>query len=91
MGNLLRLPSKRYWYRIGEIARWLDVGTHVIRYWEAQFANELGKLERSPRGQRVYSRRNAVIFGAIKQMLYVEGYTTQGARRKLRELAREPA
>lgn len=79
------LPSGRLRYRIGEVARWLGVDTHVVRFWEEQFgARYLGPLERTRSGQRVYSRRNAVALGAIRELLYVELYTIAGAKRQLR-------
>lgn len=84
------LPSGRLRYRIGEIARWLDVPTHVIRFWEEEFgARYLGPIERSKSGQRVYSRRNAIAFGAIKELLHVELYTHAGAKRQLDRVAGE--
>lgn len=84
----MHLPADKPYYRIGEIASWLDVETHVIRFWEEEFSEFLCPHERSQRGQRVYSRRQAVVFGTIKELLYTELYTIIGARRQLR-LARE--
>jgi DNA-binding transcriptional MerR regulator len=77
------LPN-RHWFRIGDISRWLEVEPHVLRFWETEFADELSHLERSKSGQRVYSRRHAVVFGAIKELLYTELYTIAGAKRQLR-------
>lgn len=83
------LPSNQLFFRIGDVARWLDVATHTVRFWEEEFGSHyLGHLERSKRGQRVYSRRNVTTFGIIKDLLYVELYTIEGAKRQLR-LARE--
>lgn len=83
--------AKRHFYRIGEIARWLDLETHVLRFWQTEFYDALGHVQRSklgPKGQRVFSRRQALTFGIIRELLHVELYTIEGAKRQLR-LARE--
>lgn len=88
-----QLPEKP-WHRIGEVARWLGVDPHVLRYWETEFKSEIGRLERARSGQRIYSRRNCVTLAVIKELLYVELYTIAGAKRQLRlaaERARESA
>lgn len=81
---------KRLWFRIGDIAKWLDVPAHVIRYWESEFTDALRPLERTKSGCRLYSRRHAAVFGAIKALLYTELYTIAGARRQLRLVAGKP-
>lgn len=73
----------RMFYRIGDISRWLDVPTHVLRYWETEFAVHL-PVERSKHGQRIYNRQQAVRLAVIKELLYVELYTIAGAKRQLR-------
>lgn len=79
-----QLPNSKHWFRIGEIARWLDLEPHVLRYWETEFKGHLGRVERARSDQRLYSRRNAVVFAVIKELLYVELYTIAGAKRQLR-------
>lgn len=82
--------AKKHAYRIGEVAHWLRVETFVVRYWQDEFGSELGGVERSKRGQRVFSRRQALTFGVIQTLLHTELYTIEGAKRQLR-LARAAA
>ena len=77
---LVRL--ERSWYRIGEVSKLLGVEPHVLRYWESEFRGL--RMERSKSGQRVYSRAVVERFVWIRHLLYVERYTIEGARRKLR-------
>lgn len=81
------LPLKLY-YRIGEVAEIVGVETHVLRYWESEFPTI--RPQKSPKGQRVYSRRDLEKLLRVKELLYSEGYTVQGARKRLRELMKEP-
>lgn len=79
------LPLKLY-YRIGEVADIVGVEPHVLRYWESEFPTI--RPQKSPKGQRVYSRRDLEKLIRVKELLYSEGYTVQGARKRLRELAK---
>ncbi len=77
------MPLAKPFYRIGEIANWLQLELHVLRYWEEEFVLWL-RVERSSKGQRIYNRRQAIILATIKELLYVELYTIEGAKRQLR-------
>ena len=75
-------------YRIGDVARLLDLRPHVLRYWESEFgALILG--EKTEGGQRLYSRQDIEIFGKVKQLLYSEGYSIAGAKKRLIGLIKE--
>jgi DNA-binding transcriptional MerR regulator len=79
------LPLKLY-YRIGEVATVVGVETHVLRYWETEFPTI--RPQKSSKGHRVYSRKDVEKLIRVKQLLYSEGYTVQGAKRRLQELSR---
>ena len=76
-------PQKRY--RIGDVAKLVDVKSYVIRYWETEFKSFLGP-ERTDGGQKLYSTRDVEIIFNIKKLLYSEGFNISGARKKLKEL-----
>jgi DNA-binding transcriptional MerR regulator len=80
------LPSKFY-YRIGEVAELVGVEPHVLRYWEREFRTI--RPTKSPKGQRVYSRRDVENLMRVRELLYGQGFTIAGARRKLQETDRE--
>jgi DNA-binding transcriptional MerR regulator len=53
----------------------------VLRYWETEFPALSPSKSRS--GQRVYSEKELEIIRRIKELLYEEGYTIAGAKKKL--------
>lgn len=76
------LPVKLY-YRIGEVAGLVGVEPHVLRYWESEFSSI--RPQKSRRGQRIYSRRDVERLLTVKELLYGQGFTIAGARKRLRE------
>jgi DNA-binding transcriptional MerR regulator len=74
------LPPKLY-YRIGEVAELVGVEPHVLRYWEREFRSI--RPTKSAKGQRVYSRRDVENLMRVRELLYSEGFTIAGAKKKL--------
>jgi DNA-binding transcriptional MerR regulator len=73
--------AKKLFYRIGEACKQLDIQPYVLRYWETEFPVLSPKKSRS--GQRVYSQEELELIRRIKELLYEEGYTIAGAKKKL--------
>jgi DNA-binding transcriptional MerR regulator len=73
-------PNKLF-YRIGEISRLTGLEQHVLRYWETEFPQI--DPDKGKSGQRLYTKKNLDTIILIKQMLYKDGFTIAGARRKL--------
>lgn len=80
------IPNKLY-FRIGEVADLLAIKPYVLRYWETEFPDI--KPSKSKSGQRLYKRRDVDLLMKIKDLLYQERFTINGARKRLRELIRE--
>ena len=74
------LPPKLY-FRIGEVAGLVGVEPHVLRYWEREFRSI--RPTKSAKGQRVYSRRDVENLMRVRELLYKEGFTIAGAKKKL--------
>ena len=74
-------PPKRLYYKIGEACKILDIQPYVLRYWETEFPLLAPNKSRS--GQRVYSQDELDIIRRIKELLYDEGFTIAGAKKKL--------
>ena len=75
------IPDKLY-FRIGEVAKLAGLETYVLRFWESEFpALRPGK---SSTGQRLYRRREVEMVLRIKSLLYEQGFTIAGARKKLK-------
>lgn len=76
------IPDKLY-FKIGEVAALLGVKTHVLRYWETEFSALQPVKSRT--NQRLYRRRDVETALSIKDLLYRQGFTIAGARRRLKE------
>jgi DNA-binding transcriptional MerR regulator len=74
-------PNKLY-YRIGEVSRITGLEQYVLRFWETEFPQI--KPDKSRSKQRLYSGKDLDVILHIKQLLYKDGYTIAGARRKLK-------
>jgi DNA-binding transcriptional MerR regulator len=81
------LPAKVY-FRIGEVAELVGVEPHVLRYWEREF--RAIRPTKSAKGQRVYSRRDVENLMRVRELLYREGFTIAGAKKKLQRAGVEP-
>src|SRR5579864_4413494 len=81
------LPAKLY-FRIGEVAGLVGVEPHVLRYWEREFRSI--RPTKSAKGQRVYSRRDVENLMRVRELLYAEGFTIAGAKKKLQKTGSEP-
>lgn len=81
------LPAKLY-FRIGEVARIVDVEPHVLRYWETEFRSI--RPRKSGRGQRIYTRKDVEALLKVRELLYSHRFTIEGARKRLREGGIEP-
>ncbi len=78
----LTIPDKLY-FKIGEVARIAGVEPYVLRYWETEF-KEISPVK-SRTKQRLYRRKDIETVIGIKKLLYKEGFTIDGARKKMRE------
>lgn len=76
-----QIPDKLY-FKIGEVAALTGVKPHVLRYWEAEFGTFRPSKSRTQ--QRLYQRKDIELVLRLKQLLYEQGYTIAGARKKLR-------
>jgi len=77
------IPAKRY-FTIGEVSELCGVKPHVLRYWEQEFT-QLRPMKR--RGNRRYYQHHEVLLvRRIRELLYEEGFTINGARNRLSEM-----
>jgi len=72
---------EKMFYSISEVGRMFDVNPYVLRYWEKEFPFLNPKKNRV--GKRVYTAREIEVIRIIKHLLYDEGYTIDGARKKI--------
>ena len=75
-----KVPNKLF-FKIGEVCEITDTQPYVLRYWESEFP-ALAPAKNSS-GQRIYRRRDIDTVLRIKQLLYEEGFTIAGAKKRL--------
>ena len=68
---------------ISEVADELEVPKHVLRFWEAKFA-QLKPMKRGG-GRRYYRPEDVQLLRGIRFLLYNDGYTIRGVQKILRE------
>ncbi|MEP7083305.1 MAG: MerR family transcriptional regulator [Betaproteobacteria bacterium] len=74
------IPAKRY-FTIGEVSDLCAVKPHVLRYWEQEFS-QLKPVKR--RGnRRYYQHHEVLLIRRIRDLLYEQGFTINGARNRL--------
>ncbi len=81
-----KTPSRRT-YKIGQVAQRTDLKTFVLRFWETEFPQLIPI--RTGKGQRLYSDEHIELIERIKDLLYNQGMTIEGARKKLEESPQE--
>ena len=78
--DLPPIPAKRY-FTIGEVSELCAVKPHVLRYWEQEFT-QLKPVKR--RGnRRYYQHHEVLLIRRIRELLYEQGFTINGARHRL--------
>jgi DNA-binding transcriptional MerR regulator len=68
-------------YKVAEVCRLADVQPYVLRYWESEFP--VLSAPKGASGPRLYSGLELKIIERIKKLLYDEGYTIAGAKKRL--------
>ena len=74
---------KRELYKAAEVCEVAQVQPYVLRSWEAEFP-QIGQAP-SGGGPRVYRKADVELVLKIKQLVFDEGLTLSGARRRLEE------
>jgi DNA-binding transcriptional MerR regulator len=75
-----QIPNKLF-FKIGEVCEITDTQPYVLRYWESEFP-ALAPAKNSS-GQRIYRRKDIETVLRIKQLLYEEGFTIAGAKKRI--------
>ena len=75
------IPDKLF-FRIGEVSQLVGVEPYVLRYWESEFPGLAPK--KSNTGQRMFRRKDVELLLNIKDLLYHQKFTIEGARKALK-------
>src|SRR4030043_1485896 len=80
------ISHERLYYRIGEVSRITGLKAHVLRYWESEF--KVIRPHKEGSLQRLYRRQALDFILKIKKLLYEDGFTIAGAKKKIRDVER---
>jgi DNA-binding transcriptional MerR regulator len=79
----MQFVPKKLYYKIREVCEIVGVEAHVLRFWEAEFPTLSPPKSKS--GQRTYRPKDIELLLRIRKLLYEDGFTIAGARKKLNE------
>jgi len=79
-GGVMVTGGKTY-YSISQVCGQIGVEAHVLRYWESEFPQLHPKKNRA--GNRAYRDKDIEIIKTIRHLLYEEGFTIPGAKKRL--------
>ena len=72
---------KKLYYSIGEVSKMTELKAYVLRYWETEFKQL--KPPKNRAGNRTYRQSDIDLILHIKDLLYTEKFTIEGARNQL--------
>ena len=77
----MQFVPKKLYYKIREVCEIVGVEAHVLRFWETEFPSLSPPKSKS--GQRTYRPKDIELLLRIRHLLYEEGFTIAGARKRL--------
>ena len=77
----MQFVPKKLYYKIREVCEIIGVEAHVLRFWETEFP--ILSPPKGKTGQRTYRPKDIELLLKIRKLLYEDGYTIAGARKKL--------
>ncbi|MBO9477627.1 MerR family transcriptional regulator [Shimia sp. R11_0] len=75
--------SREAFRTISEVADWLGVQTHVLRFWESKFS-QVKPVKRAG-GRRYYRPQDMELLGGIRKLLHEDGMPIKEAQQLLRD------
>ncbi len=75
---------KKAYYSIGDVCDLTGLKPHVLRYWETQF--DVLRPTKNRAGNRVFRPKDIELILLVKNLLYEQKYTIEGANQKLLEM-----
>jgi DNA-binding transcriptional MerR regulator len=73
-------PARKDAYKTAEVCKATDVAPYVLKYWLTEFPC-LADKDKNP--NRIFTAREVAVVGRIRQLLYDEGFTIAGAKKKI--------
>jgi len=83
LSKLDGIKLTKLYYSIGEVASIFDVNTSLIRFWEKEFT--IIQPKKNKKGNRLFTVKDIENFNKIYQLVKLEGYTLDGAKKALKQ------
>jgi len=74
---------EKLYYSIGEVSKMFGVSNSLIRFWENEF--DILKPRKNRKGDRLFTQKDIANLKIIFHLVKQQGYTLDGARKKLKE------
>lgn len=74
------MPRKKT-HKAADVCKMVDIQPYVLRYWETEFP--FLRAEAREGGARGYTEAEVELVRRVRGLLYEEGYTIAGAKKKL--------
>ena len=84
--DFARIPDRMF-FRIGDVSEITGIKSYVLRFWEKEF-DLLSPIKNSA-GQRIYRKSDVEAVLLIKRLLYLERFSIEGARKRIKELRKD--
>src|SRR3989338_2754073 len=82
LSKLADIQLTKLYYSIGEVAAIFDVNASLIRFWEKEFT--IIQPKKNKKGNRLFTVKDIEHFNKIYQLVKMEGYTLDGAKKALK-------
>jgi len=81
MADRVVLPEDQEQFKLNEVCKLANVQPYMLRFWGTEFPQL--EASKSSTGQRLYSRDQVELIFEIRRLLFDEGLTIAGARKKI--------
>ena len=81
------LPEDQEQFKLNEVCKLANVQPYMLRFWGTEFPQL--EAEKSGTGQRFYTREQVELILEIRRLLFDEGLTIAGARKKVAAMQEE--
>ena len=87
MADQVTLPEGQEAFKLNEVCKLANVQPYMLRFWGTEF--EQLEAEKSGTGQRMYTRDQVQLILEIRRLLFDEGLTIAGARKRVNAMQDE--
>ena len=85
MDNINEKSLTKAYYTSGEVSDMFDVNASLIRFWHKEFNQIKPKI--NAKGNRLFTPKDVLTIQRIYQLVKVEGFTLDGAKKSLKQKA----